>query len=272
MPGSRRATPCSGSCWRSSTTTTSATSSMSRHSSRRPPSPTSTGPSTPRPRTRWPRRARSPRPSSPSRAPTWRLRSAPACARGGRQRRRRNGSRAKAQVKRPNAPGPRRRGADRQAAAREGGPQRPLLVRERQEVQVLPWRRLRGPRPRLPGTSPPSWWRSGPGWPRPSAISGWTSCEARRSELEAEAARPDLWDDPDQRPSRHQGARAGVSRPRPAGRAAHRPGRRPGPPELTEESAAAGAPDASLEAELVETVDALGTRLARPRAAVALLG
>ena len=49
--------------------------------------------------------------------------------------------RAKAQVTQPNAPD-QRPGAHRQAAAREGRAQRPVLVRERQEVQVLPWRRL----------------------------------------------------------------------------------------------------------------------------------
>ncbi len=69
-------------------------------------------------------------------------------------------------------PGPQRTGPHRQAATREGGAQRPLLVRERQEVQVLPWRRLTGRRPRHPATSQPSSRRWGSGWPRPSATWG----------------------------------------------------------------------------------------------------
>ncbi len=86
--------------------------------------------------------------------------------------------------------------------------------------------------------------------------------EARRSELEAEAARPGLWDDPDR-------ARAVTKE---LGRVSSDLDQLAGLRsslddaltllELTEESAAAGAPDLSLEVELVETVDALGTRLA----------
>ena len=69
-PGSRRATPCSASCWRSSTTTTCATSSTSRQCRLRRRSRTLTGLSTPRRKTRSRRPAPWPRPCSPSRAPT----------------------------------------------------------------------------------------------------------------------------------------------------------------------------------------------------------
>ena len=54
-------------------------------------------------------------------------------------------------------PGPRCPGTHHQGGPREGGPQRPLLVREREEIQVVPWRRLRAVRPRYPGISRPSW-------------------------------------------------------------------------------------------------------------------
>ncbi len=75
----------------------------------------------------------------------------------------------------PNAPDPDALVPIVKAAAREGRAQRPLLVRERQEVQVLPWRRLTGRRPRHPATSQPSSRRWGSGWPRPSATWGATS-------------------------------------------------------------------------------------------------
>ncbi len=86
--------------------------------------------------------------------------------------------------------------------------------------------------------------------------------EARRSELEAEAARPDLWDDPDRarrvtkelgRVSADLDQLVGLRTVLDDALALL---------ELTEESAAAGARDVSLEAELVDTVDSLGTRLA----------
>ena len=109
-----------------------------------------------------------------------------------RAERRRQGADQAAQCTRP-----RRAGAHRQGATREGRSQRALLVRERQEVQVLPWRRLTGRRPTSPATSHPSSERWGSGWPRPSATSGATSSRSRRVELEAEVARPDLWDDAD---------------------------------------------------------------------------
>ena len=80
---------------------------------------------------------------------------------------------------------PRRPGAHRQATAREGRAQRPLLVRERQEVQVLPWRRLTARRPRRPATSQPSSRRWGTGWPRPSATWG-----ARSSRCGGPSSRP----------------------------------------------------------------------------------
>ena len=85
--------------------------------------------------------------------------------------------------------------------------------------------------------------------------------EVRRAELEAEAARPDLWDDPDNARSvtrelgrvsadldQLEGLRSALDD-------AH------ALLELTDESAAAGARDVAFDAELVETVDALGTRL-----------
>ncbi len=53
--------------------------------------------------------------------------------------------------------------AHREGAAREGRAQRPVLVRERQEVQVLPWRRLTGRRPPFPATSQQSSKRWGSG-------------------------------------------------------------------------------------------------------------
>ena len=85
--------------------------------------------------------------------------------------------------------------------------------------------------------------------------------EARRAELEAEVARPDLWDDQDNarsvtrelgRVSDDLGQLDGLRSTLDDARALL---------ELTEESVAAGSSDATLDAELVETVDALGTRL-----------
>jgi peptide chain release factor 2 len=86
--------------------------------------------------------------------------------------------------------------------------------------------------------------------------------EVRRGELEAEMAKPDLWDDPDHARAvtkefgrvdadlnQLDGLRATLDDAEALS-------------ELTEESAASGARDAALEAELVETVDTLGTRLA----------
>ena len=84
---------------------------------------------------------------------------------------------------------------------------------------------------------------------------------ARRAELEAEAARPDLWDDADQARAvttelgqvtadleQLTGLRAELDDAQAL-------------LELIDESRADGAPDASLEKELVETVDTLRTRL-----------
>ena len=81
--------------------------------------------------------------------------------------------------------GSRRAGSHCEGATREGRAQRAVLVRERQEVQVLPWRRLTGRRPTFPATSHPSWKRWGSGWPRPSATSG-----ARSSRCDASNSRP----------------------------------------------------------------------------------
>ncbi len=85
--------------------------------------------------------------------------------------------------------------------------------------------------------------------------------EVRRAELEAEAAEPDLWNDPDNARAvtkelgrvaadldQLEGLRAALGDARAL-------------QELVEESAAAGARDAALDAELVETVAALGSRL-----------
>src|SRR5580700_133341 len=85
--------------------------------------------------------------------------------------------------------------------------------------------------------------------------------EARRAELEADVAKPNLWDDPDH-------ARAVTKE---LGRVTadleQLDGLRSALEdasallELTEESAAEGTSDTSLDAELVETVASLGTRL-----------
>jgi peptide chain release factor 2 len=86
--------------------------------------------------------------------------------------------------------------------------------------------------------------------------------EVRRSELEAEVAKPDLWDEPDR-------ARAVTKE---FGRVTADLEQLDGLRstlddaqvllDLTEESASSGSRDAALDDELVETVDALGTRLA----------
>ena len=85
---------------------------------------------------------------------------------------------------------------------------------------------------------------------------------ARRAELEEEAARPDLWNDPDMARAvtkelgrvvadleQLEGLRSAL-------------GDAEALRELTTESAAAGSPDDALEGELTETVDSLGSRLA----------
>ena len=201
-PGSRRATPCSASSWRSSTTTTCATSSTSRPCRRPRPSPISTGPSTPRPRTRWPRPGPWPRCSLAEQGRQVRaavVDARPLPPRPTRSERPGRAVRHRAQVKRPNAPDPDALVPIVKAAAREGRAQRAVLVRERQEVQVLPWRRLTAPAAeRTPGLRPElealtgaagrgralpragqARGRGGPNWrPRPAS--------------------PDLWDDADQ--------------------------------------------------------------------------
>jgi len=85
--------------------------------------------------------------------------------------------------------------------------------------------------------------------------------EVRRTELEAEVGRPGLWDDADNARSvtRELGRVSAdldqLDGLRSALDDAH------ALLELTDESAAAGARDAALDAELVDTVDALGSRL-----------
>jgi peptide chain release factor 2 len=85
--------------------------------------------------------------------------------------------------------------------------------------------------------------------------------EVRRVELEAEVGRPDLWDDADNaravtkelgRVSADLDQLHSLRSELEDARALR---------ELTEESAAEGSPDAALDTELVEVVDALGTRL-----------
>ncbi len=113
----------------------------------------------------------------------------------GRQRQRG----AKAQVKPAERARPRRGTARCQGPDREGRPERALLVRERQEVQVLPWRRLTPPRPaqRDPATSPAELAALGDRLAEAERYLGRDKLEARRAELEAEVAKPDLWDDQD---------------------------------------------------------------------------
>jgi peptide chain release factor 2 len=90
---------------------------------------------------------------------------------------------------------------------------------------------------------------------------GLDKLEARRAELEAEAGRPDLWDDADNaRSVTKELGRVSADLDQLVGlRAALDDAQ--ALLELTEESTAEGASDASLEKELVETVDGLGKRL-----------
>ena len=86
--------------------------------------------------------------------------------------------------------------------------------------------------------------------------------EVRRAELEAEVARPDLWDDADNARGGDQGARARLGRPGPARHAAQRARGRGGSAGAHARSPPPRGPgDAALDAELIETVDALGTQL-----------
>ncbi len=85
--------------------------------------------------------------------------------------------------------------------------------------------------------------------------------EARRAELDAAVAQPDLWDDPDRATAvtkelgRVSADLEQLAELRRALDDAH------ALLELTEESVAAGAHDVALDAELVDTVDAIGSRL-----------
>ena len=172
--------------------------------------------------------------------------------------------RGKAQVKQPATPDPDATGADRQGAAREDRAQRALLVRERQEVQVLPWRRLTA---RGPAEAPRDFTAelealAEPGWPRPSATWGWTSSRPGGPSSKPRRREPDLWDDARQARSitkelgqvtadldQLTGLRGDAQRRPGAARADRRVGGR------------TARRDASLETELVETVDGLRARL-----------
>ncbi len=85
--------------------------------------------------------------------------------------------------------------------------------------------------------------------------------EVRRAELETEVARPDLWDDADSARgiTKELGRVSADLDQLDTLRSALEDAR--ALLELTEESAGEGSGDASLDAELVEMVDALGTRL-----------
>ncbi len=86
--------------------------------------------------------------------------------------------------------------------------------------------------------------------------------EARRGELEAEVAKPDLWDDPDHaRTVTKELGRVTADLDQLDGLRSSL-GDAQVLVELTEESASSGSRDAALDAELIVTVDALGTRLA----------
>jgi peptide chain release factor 2 len=91
---------------------------------------------------------------------------------------------------------------------------------------------------------------------------GLEKLQARRAELEAEVAKPDLWDDPDHaRAVTTELGQVTADLDQLAGLAAAMDEAR-ALLELTEESEAEGARDAALDAELVETVDALTADLA----------
>jgi peptide chain release factor 2 len=90
---------------------------------------------------------------------------------------------------------------------------------------------------------------------------GLEKLQARRAELETAVAKPDLWDDPDHaRAVTKDLGQVTADLDQLGGLAAGLDDAR-ALVELTEESAAEGARDAALEAELVETVDALSARL-----------
>jgi peptide chain release factor 2 len=135
-------------------------------------------------------------------------------------------------------------------------------VREREEIQVVPWRSLTPVRPRHPGTS-----RRAGGGPKGRLAEaerylGLDRLQARRAELEAEAADPDLWNDGDHARAVTTELGSGNGRSRAADRTGQRAERRHGLVELVDESRADGAHrTASFEKELVETVDGLRARL-----------
>jgi peptide chain release factor 2 len=90
---------------------------------------------------------------------------------------------------------------------------------------------------------------------------GLEKLQARRAELEATVAKPDLWDDPDRaRAVTKELGQVTADLDQLSGLAGGLDDAR-ALVELTEESAAEGARDAALETELVDTVDALAGRL-----------
>ena len=119
-----------------------------------------------------------------------------------------------------------------------------------------------GPAPRNPATSPPSSRRWGTGCAEAERYLGLDKLEARRAELEAEAARPDLWDDPDNARGRDHGAGPGHRRPRPARRPARPRSTTPGRCSSCRRSRRPPVPATPRSTpSCVETVDALGARL-----------
>ena len=100
-------------------------------------------------------------------------------------------------------PPPRRRrdpGTAGEGAQREDRAQRAVLVRERQEVQALPWRGLRPPGPAraTSATSGGSWRRCASASKKPRGTWASSSCGCAAPSSRRRRRDPDLWDDPDQ--------------------------------------------------------------------------
>ena len=140
--------------------------------------------------------APSPRPSPPPRRPSWSAAAAglPGRATGPHGRGRSTGLTDDGETQVPIV----------KARAREDRPQRAVLVRERQEVQALPWRRLRGPAdgpvggPASPSVSTSESLRSlAERLAEAERYLGREQLVVRRAELEKAASEPGLWDDAD---------------------------------------------------------------------------